>query len=521
MCATVVSLFLAACLATPTPSADAPTFNRHVAPIMWKHCAGCHRPGEVGPFSLLTYDDVAKRADFIADISHERRMPPWRAEPGFGDFLDERRLSEADLAVLRRWADTGAPQGDPADLPQAPKFIEGWQLGEPDLVLEMPEPFAVPADGPDIYRCFVMPIPVSESRTVKAVEFRPGNRRVVHHAILYLDANHAARARDDKDPGLGYTSFGGPGVLPTGGLGGWAPGAMPHPLPDGLGKFLRKGSDLVMQIHYHPDGKATTDRSRVGIYFTRSPATTIVGGLAVLNTKLHIPAGEAHHRASGQSAPLPVDVNVLGVGPHMHLLGRQMKAVAETPTGAIIPLIWIKDWDFNWQGAYAYRKPVRLPKGSIVRVECVYDNSAANASNPNSPPRDVSWGEQTTDEMLLFTMQLTTDSMADLRQLVGMRGARLGGALAGGAEAQDLADDSTIISDKADPREALVDELLDEVLDNGFPIPAEHKQKLAIFDTDSSGSISRKEFDAIPEPIRDRIREAIREKIRAAVKSKS
>lgn len=496
--------------AAPTDSkAHVPTFTKDVAPILWKHCAGCHRPGEVGPFSLLDYDDAAKRAEFIASITASRTMPPWKAAPNFGRFHDERRLSDAEIDVLRRWAEAGAPQGAAADLPQRPKFVEGWTLGRPDLVLEMPADFAIPADGPDIYQCFVIPIPIDGHRTVAAAEFRPGNRRVAHHAIMYLDANGAARRRDEQDPALGYRSFGGPGVLPTGGLGGWAPGALPKMLPDGTGKFLRHGSDLVLQMHYHPDGKPETDRSSVGIYFTKKPVTTFVGGLAIMNRKLDIPPGEKHYRVTAQSEALPVDVNLLGLGPHMHLLGREIKVTAETPAGETVPLVWVNDWDFNWQYSYAFLQPVRLPKGSILRVEAEYDNSDENPHNPNSPPKRVTWGEQTTDEMCLVSVQLTTDTTDDLRQIVKMRGARLGGALAGGVEEQDL-DGGTPTADKWEI-------LVDAVVDRGFPIPEPQRERMKPFDADADGRMSREEFDRIPAEIRTRIRAEILRRVREVV----
>jgi hypothetical protein len=467
---------------------------------------------------LLSYDDAAKRADFLAEIAADRRMPPWKAEPNFGKFHDERRLSDSHIATLAAWAKAGAPQGDLKDLPPEPKFIDGWQLGEPDLVLEMPETFSVPADGRDVYQCFVIPIPTTENRTVAGVEFRPGNRRVVHHAIMYLDANGAARKRDAEDPTPGYRSFGGPGVLPTGGLGGWAPGAQPHLLPEPIGKFLRKGSDLVLQIHYHPNGKPETDRSMVGVYFTKKPATTVVGGLAIMNHRLYVPAGEKRQVVTAESEKLPVDVNVIGIGPHMHLLGRQMKVTAETPSGDVVPMIWIKDWDFNWQGAYGYQKPLRLPKGSVIHVESIYDNSTDNPHNPSSPPKDVRWGEQTTDEMCLLSVQVTTDSPADLREITLMRSARLGGALAGGVQTTDL--DPPNGDDKPGPRPvaiALLDTLVDEVIDRGFDIPEAARPALRPFDKNGDNRMSRDEFETVPAEGRTRIRDAIREKVRAAV----
>ena len=506
---------LAVCAAAPSqPSAaaDTPTYSKHVAPILMKNCASCHRAGEVGPFSLLSYDDAAKRAEFIAEITASRRMPPWKAEPNFGSFHDVRRLSDADIATLRRWADAGAPQGDPADLPAPPKFVDGWQLGEPDLVLEMPEEFDVPADGPDIYQCFVLPIPTTEHRTVAAAEFRPGNRRVVHHAIMFLDANGAASTKDATEPGQGYKSFGGPGVIPTGGLGSWAPGSIPRKLPKGIGKYLRHGSDLVLQIHYHPDGKPERDRSKVGIYFTKEPATTIVGGLAMMNTRLSIPAGEKHHKVTMKSEPMAADVYLLGLGPHMHLLGRKFEATAKTPAGDVIPLIRINDWDFNWQLGYGYSKPVKLPQGSVIHVEAEYDNSEDNPHNPNSPPKQVTWGEETTDEMCLLSVLLITDTKADLVKIVNMKAARWGGALAGGVEAKDLLDPAAAAVAQGVTR----DEIVEELLNRGFPIPKQFEKQLGVFDTDENGRLSRNEFDAIPGPIRDLIRTAIQERVKAA-----
>ena len=207
------------CAASPTQAAEAITYNKHIAPLLWKNCAGCHRPGEVGPFSLLSYQDASKRAQFLVDVTASRRMPPWKAEQGYGQFHDARLLSEAEIALIAQWAEAGAIEGDAADLPSAPKFPEGWQLGEPDIVVKMDKPFIVPASGSDVYRCFVLPLELSENRTVAAVEFRPGNPRIVHHAIYYLDSRGAARRRDGEDGQPGYSSFGGPGIVPTGGLG--------------------------------------------------------------------------------------------------------------------------------------------------------------------------------------------------------------------------------------------------------------------------------------------------------------
>jgi hypothetical protein len=477
--------------------AEVPTYNKDIAPILWKNCAGCHRPGEIGPFSLLTYRDAAKRSSFLAEITASRRMPPWKPEPGFGAFHDERRLGDEEIRMIADWAEAGAPEGNARDLPPAPKFPDGWQLGTPDLVLRVSEPFGVPAAGRDLYRCFVIPIPIESDRTVAAVEFRPGNRKVVHHALLYLDNTGAARKKDDADSGPGYASFGGPGIVPTGGLGGWAPGALPRLLPDGVGKFLRKGSDLVLQIHYHPDGKAETDQSVVGVYFNKRPARQIAGGIAVRSRILNIPAGEPRYHVTAQSDPLPADVQAIGIAPHMHYIGKEMKVVAESPDGKTIPLIWIKDWDFNWQGQYQYQTPVKLAKGSVIRLDAYYDNSAENPRNPSRPPKRVRWGEQTTDEMCLLGVQVVTENLSDLRKILAMRGNRLGAALVGGDGAGNR------------PAAGLRARLMAE----GFPIPERFRDALGRFDRNKDGKLSREEIDGMPEVVRGRVQEAIRRRL--------
>src|SRR5262245_5530669 len=268
-------------------AADAPTFTKDVAAILWKNCASCHHPGHVAPFSLLTYKDAAKRAKFLVEVTASRRMPPWRAAPGYGPhFMNERRMSDADIQTLARWAEAGAPEGDPRDLPPMPKFPEGWQLGTPDVVVKMAQPFTVPAGGPDVYRCFIIPLPVDEDKTVAAVEFRPGNQRIIHHASFHLDNRGQARLRDGEDGKPGYTSVGSPGFSPTGSLGGWGLAGYPRFLPEGTGMPLAKGSDMVLQIHYHPSGKEEQDQSEVGIYFSKKPVTRFVERFGARQTEI-------------------------------------------------------------------------------------------------------------------------------------------------------------------------------------------------------------------------------------------
>ena len=488
-------------------SADDITFSKQVAPILWNNCASCHRPGEIGPFPLLTYKDVAKRAEFIKQITQDRRMPPWKPEPGCGEFRDPRHLSDADIKTLAQWADNGAPEGDPKDLPPQPHFVEGWQLGKPDLVLAMPREFSVPADGADIYRCFVIPIPITKDQTVAAVEFRPGNPRVVHHALFFLDALGQARKKDGRDGQPGYQSFGGIGVLPTGGMGGWAPGSIPRRLPEGTGMALAKGSDLVMSVHYHPDGKVEQDLSQVGIYFTPKPAETIVGGIAIRSRSVDIPAGQPHYEVHAETQPLPADVKVLSIFPHMHLLGRKMKATAVFPDGKLQPLISIRDWDFNWQGAYHFAQPVALPKGTVVKLDAVYDNTEENPKNPNTPPRRVHWGEQTTDEMCLCGMTVVTETPAELRKIRQMNYGALGAILGGGF---------LPTGDKLEKHEE--DDVLKRLPKDGFPIPESYRKTLTPFDLNHDGRIDRKEIEAMPEPLRGKVIKAVSDKLDAAGK---
>jgi hypothetical protein len=404
--------------------ADEPvTFTRDVAPILWKHCTECHHAGAVAPFPLVRYKDAAKRAKFLRDVTASRRMPPWRAEPGCGPFVNERRLGEAEVRTLARWAEAGAPEGDPKDLPPAPHFPEGWQLGEPDLVLKMPASFRVPASGPDVYRCFVLPLPAGEDRDIAAVEFHPGNTRVIHHASFFLDNKGLARQKEKatKDGQPGYPSFGGPGFASAGSLGGWGLAALPRRLPEGTAMLLPKGHELVLQIHYHPDGKEEVDRSELGLYFSKKPATKFLTGISARTTKIAIPAGARRHRVTCTSSPLQAEVAVLTVTPHMHFLGREISAAAVLPDGKTIPLIAIKDWDFHWHERYQFRTPLRLPAGTVVQVEAFYDNTADNPKNPNNPPKLVKYGNNLSDEMVSCSLEVITDSRADLKAIQAMR----------------------------------------------------------------------------------------------------
>jgi hypothetical protein len=373
--------------------AGTPTFSRDVAPILYRQCASCHRPGGVGPFSLLSYQDAARRAKLIATVTRKRYMPPWLpAEP---HFQQERLLSAGEIATLARWAEADVPEGDPSETPPPPRFPEGWQLGKPDFEAAMPAPYAVPEEGTDVYRCFVLPVRPAHDAWVRALDMRPGNPAVVHHAILFQDTTGTARRRDT---GAGYTCFGAPGFLPARGLGGWTPGAIPFQLPAGIPELLHGGADLVLQVHYHPTGKPETDLTRVALYFTNTKPDRRAMDIPLGSTRIDIPPGERGYKVTDHFT-IPVDVDAIGINPHAHYLCREMYGYAVLPDGTRRTLIRIPEWNFDWQQQYTYAGPVRLPEGTRVEMEFTYDNSAANPRNPNHPPKRVLWGPGSADEM--------------------------------------------------------------------------------------------------------------------------
>ena len=389
------------------------TFTKDIAPIVWTRCATCHRPGEIGPFSLLTYDDVKRRATQIAAVTSRRLMPPWKPESGRGEFQDDRRLTDAELRTLQRWIADGAEEGNAADLPPAPKWADDWRLGTPDLVVRMTESYTVRADGPDVFRTFVIPIPLAAPRYVRALEFQPGNARVVHHANLGVDRTQASRQLDRRDPEPGYTgSMVVEARYPEGQLLGWTPGQAPHPSPEGMPWQLDPGSDLVVQLHLQPTGRPESVRVTVGLFFTDVPPTRTPVGLRLGSETIDIPAGARAHTVTDRYT-LPVDVDVMAVQPHAHNLARRMEASATLPDGSTRPLIAIADWDFRWQDVYRFAHSFALPKGTTIAMKYTYDNSADNVRNPHQPPARVVWGQNTTDEMGDLWLQVAARTPAD------------------------------------------------------------------------------------------------------------
>ena len=384
------------------------TYSHDVAPILARNCQTCHRTGQIGPMPLTSYTQAAAWRGDIKKWTSDGQMPPWKADPNCGDFQDARRLSKRDIVTLAKWADAGAPEGNPADLPPAPKFRDGWPLGQPDLVLQPSRPYHLAADGSDVYRCYVLPTDFAHDRYVSAVDVQPGNRAVVHHVIAFIDGSGASANLDNHEKEPGYTSFGGVGFTPTGSLGGWAPGMTAHALPNGVATAVPAGARIVLQVHYHKDGKPETDFSRIGLYFAKTQVQKTLHIIPIIHG-LNIPAGDKHYTVTTLGVSSPVDFHLLAVTPHMHLLGRKMALTAILPGGTKVPLISVSDWDFNWQATYFYKKPIAFPKGTRVQMTATYDNSAHNPRNPNSPPKTTTWGEQTTDEMCIAFLHYTLD----------------------------------------------------------------------------------------------------------------
>lgn len=395
--------------------AGAPTYAREVAPILRAKCENCHRPGQVAPFSLQNYTQASAWASDIKKYTQNRQMPPWKPAPGYGEFQDEAHinLTDAERVTLAKWADAGAPLGNAKQIPPPAHFsTQEWKLGQPDVILEPDRDFHLAADGDDVFRNYVVKTNFTEDKWIAAVECQPGNKAVVHHIVNYIDARHNADAMLAKthDGEPGFASFGGPGFVPSGLLSGWAPGNDPHFLPEGIGTKVPKGSNIVIQVHYHKNGQSQTDRPKIGLYFARTPVDKEAFLNLTINFAFRVPAGDSHYETTALTR-IKQDCHLLSVMPHMHLLGRSMKIWAKLPDGTEKPLVWIKDWDYNWQATYMLKEPMALPKGTELHVIADYDNSSDNPRNPNrAHPKDVTWGEQTTDEMCVAFYALTRDN---------------------------------------------------------------------------------------------------------------
>ena len=396
--------------ARSAPVADV-TFSNQIAPIFQQNCQECHHPGEVAPFSLMTYEDALPNAEAIREETQRRYMPPWKPVPGFGEFQGERLLTDDEIALIARWVDAGAPEGDPLDLPEPLVFSDQWTLGEPDLVIAVDRPYTPNPLGEDDYRCFSIPSGLLEDRFVGAVEVRPGNRRIAHHVLLFPDpVNLSAELESPGQEQPGYQCFGDPGFTPSGLLGGWAPGNRPQVLPDDVAYGISAGGRIVIQVHYHPDGTQQSDLTRVGFFFSSHPSPKQLLVLPLANTEFEIPPGASRHEVKATvTIPAFVSANLFNVTPHMHLLGREIRLDLFHPGGQLQPLIYIDDWDFEWQDTYHFKEPIAVGPSSRLELTTIFDNSLSNPHNPNNPPKAIRWGPQTTDEMCLALIGFTLE----------------------------------------------------------------------------------------------------------------
>jgi len=378
-------------------SAAAVTFTKDVAPIFYKNCASCHRPGEIAPMSLMTFKDARPWAKSIREKVLDGTMPPWHADPKHGSFKNDRRLSKKDIDTIIAWVDGGTTEGNPKDLPRAPQFTEGWQIGKPDVVLSMAKEYSVPAEGVVNYQYMLVPTGFTEDKWIQAAEVRPGNRAVVHHVIVFVVSADSLRQR--------FSLFGDGGID---GLVGTAPGEEPMILPDGVGRLVKAGSTLVLQMHYTPNGTAQKDRTSVGIVFSRKPIEKSASGGAAMNRRFAIPPGDGNFEVRSAYA-FKEDSHIMNLMPHMHVRGKDFEYRLIYPDGTSKVILSVPRYSFNWQTRYEFKEPVAAPKGSRLVCLAHFDNSSNNKWNPD-PAKTVRWGPQTWDEMMIGFVGFTLDN---------------------------------------------------------------------------------------------------------------
>ncbi|MBK6824644.1 MAG: T9SS type A sorting domain-containing protein [Saprospiraceae bacterium] len=380
---------------------QAQTYSEQVASIIYTHCSNCHRPGEIGPFPLTNYEEVKDRAFTIKYVTESRYMPPWKPDPKYRNFQHENFLTDAEISILGKWVDAGMPQGDPSKEPPFPNFPSGSQIGTPDLVVSFAKKYVHKGDGLDEYRYFVLPTNLTEDKELVALEMRPGNKKIVHHTLFWADNTGSARAEDAKTPEYGFTGAAS-NVLKGEQLPGYVPGQKPNIYTNGMSQMMPKGSDLVLQMHYAPTAVDESDSSVVNLFFAKQPSKRTVYNKIMLppdliNGPFIIPANTVKQFHGVYKVPL--NVSLVGIWPHCHMLGKDWEVYAKLPNGSQIPLIKISDWDFNWQGGYYFQKLIVIPAGSEIHAFATYDNTVDNPVNPNSPPKSITWGEGTSDEM--------------------------------------------------------------------------------------------------------------------------
>ena len=384
------------------------TFSEHIAPIIYNNCTTCHRNGEVGPFPLTNYTEVAAWANMIQYVTEIGYMPPWKPNPEFQRYQKEKFLTAEEKQLISDWVNNGTPQGNPALEPELPVFPDGSQVGVPDLVVSYAESYVHPGTNQDIYRYFVIPTGLTEDKNIKSLEFRPGNSRIVHHALIWEDTTGQAAALDASTPEYGYSGNEGGGIdLNQTTLPGYVPGASPVVYSNGITQKLHAGSDLKLQLHYAPSPIEEIDSSSINIFFEEEQANRILLNYVMVplpgvltNGPFIIPANET--KEFHGTFTVPFQASLFSIAPHSHLLGTHWRAFIVKPDGDTIPLIDIPEWDFNWQGDYQFRQLIVVPAGSVIHAYAGYDNTVNNPFNPNNPPQMISWGEGTGDEMFFL-----------------------------------------------------------------------------------------------------------------------
>ncbi len=414
--AVVALVALTAACGTATPAPDAVTFNKDIAPIMFTNCASCHRPGGVAPFSLLTYAEAAEHADVIAKATREGHMPPWLPAPGQYPIVGDRRLRAEQVAVIQRWVKEGATEGRAADRPATPAFADGWEQGTPDLVLTTDKPFEIRVGADDVYRNLVFRTSITEGVYVRAVELKTNNA-TVHHAVIRVDRTSASRRRDGADGRPGFDGMALSVLDPDGQFIGWSPGRGPIVSPATMPWRLERGADVVVELHVIKSDKASMLQPTIGLFLTPTPPVQRPVTVRLESQIIDIPAGQSNYLVT-DTYELPVAVDLLGVYPHAHFLGKEVRAFATLPDGSVKSLLHIEDWDFHWQQEYRYVSPISLPRGTKVSMRFTFDNSATNTHNPNVPPKRVQGGSRATDEMAKLGLQVLTQSPADAVRLV-------------------------------------------------------------------------------------------------------
>jgi hypothetical protein len=408
----ILLTLLAVATAGYAASTAKPTYHKDVESILMEKCQGCHRPGEIAPMSFLTYQDLRPWAKAIKAAVATRKMPPWFANKKYGHFANDWSLSDAQVETISQWVDAGAPKGNPKDAPKPKTWVEGWSIPKPDLVVEMPTAFPIPAKGKVDYQYIVMPSGLTQDTWVQMAEIRPTFRPAVHHVVVFVREKGSSWLKEAQ-PGVPYVPPSNQQFQNTLGAGNdvltvYTPGMLPDVFAPGMAKLIPAGSDLVFQLHYTPNGKDGADQSRLGLVFAKEPPKERVLTLATVDFRLTIPPGDANY-ASNARFPIFHNATLLSFFPHMHLRGKAFEYRVQYPSGEKETLLKVDNYDFNWQLSYRLSKPLRLEPGARIEGTAWYDNSANNKANPD-PTATVKWGEQSYEEMMVGFFDVAVDS---------------------------------------------------------------------------------------------------------------